>query len=108
MSQQQSSSERSDRSPFDLLERWYRAPALLGVLAVMFWTLLQLYGNFVRNRQVHFRGDDPWYHVCETSYLLENYPSTTRSTSSPDFRVDTAPDSSVLSGITSSRSARGS
>ncbi len=76
MSQQQGSSERSDRSPLDLLERWYPVPALLGVLAVMLWTRLQSYGNFVRNGQVYFRGNDPWYHLRETSYLLENYPST--------------------------------
>jgi dolichyl-diphosphooligosaccharide--protein glycosyltransferase len=76
MSQQQGSSERSDRSPLDLLERWYHIPALLGVLAVIPWTRIQLYGNFVRNGQVYFRGNDPWYHLRETSYLLENYPIT--------------------------------
>ena len=59
MSQQQGSSERSDRSPLDLLERWYHIPALLGVLAVILWTRLQSYENFVRNGQVYFRGNDP-------------------------------------------------
>ena len=76
MSQQQDPSEGSDRSPLDLLERWFHVPALVGVLAVMLWTRTRSYGNFVQNGEVYFRGNDPWYHLRETTYLMENWPTT--------------------------------
>jgi len=65
----------SDRSPADLLKRWYHVPVLLGVFAFMLWTRLQSYGNFVQNGEVYFRGNDPWYHFRETMYIMENYPN---------------------------------
>ena len=64
-----------DRSPSDLLKRWYHVPVLLGVFAFMLWTRLQSYGNFVRNGEVYFRGNDPWYHFRETMYIMQNYPN---------------------------------
>ncbi|RLM70772.1 oligosaccharyl transferase, archaeosortase A system-associated [Halorubrum sp. Atlit-8R] len=66
----------SDSSPSDLLARWYHVPVLLGVVAFMLWTRLRSYGNFIQNGEVYFRGNDAWYHLRTTSYLLENYPST--------------------------------
>ena len=69
MNQQWGSSEGSDRSPLDLLERWYHIPALLDVLAVILWTRLQSYENFVRNGQVYFRGNDPLsYHSTSSRF----------------------------------------
>ena len=65
----------SDRSPADLLARWYHVPVLLGALAFMLWTRLQSYGNFIQDGQVYFRGNDPWYHLRETSYIMANYPN---------------------------------
>ncbi|MFC7324177.1 oligosaccharyl transferase, archaeosortase A system-associated [Halorubrum rutilum] len=76
MSQQQDSSEGSGSSPLDLLEQWYHVPVLLGTFAFMLWTRLRSYGNFVRNGEVYFRGNDAWYHLRETKYLLENWPNT--------------------------------
>ncbi|MFD1571404.1 oligosaccharyl transferase, archaeosortase A system-associated [Halorubrum laminariae] len=76
MSQQQDLSERSDRSPLDLLKRWFHVPVLVGVFAVMLWTRIRSYGNFVRDGEVYFRGNDAWYHLRETTYLMENWPST--------------------------------
>ncbi|MFC5134560.1 MULTISPECIES: oligosaccharyl transferase, archaeosortase A system-associated [Haloferacaceae] len=76
MSQQQDSSEESGSSPLDLLERWYHVPALVGILALMLWTRTRSYGNFIQNGEVYFRGNDPWYHLRETNYLLENWPNT--------------------------------
>ncbi|OYR80746.1 MFS transporter [Halorubrum sp. E3] len=66
----------SDSSPSDLLARWYHIPVLLGVFAFMLWTRLRSYGNFIQNGEVYFRGNDAWYHLRTTNYLLENYPST--------------------------------
>ncbi|MDB2250582.1 oligosaccharyl transferase, archaeosortase A system-associated [Halorubrum ezzemoulense] len=68
--------DESDSSPSDLLARWYHVPVLLGVVAFMLWTRLRSYGNFIQNGEVYFRGNDAWYHLRTTSYLLENYPST--------------------------------
>ena len=71
-------SEQTDTEslPLDTLQRWYHVPILLGVVAFMLWTRLQSYGNFIQNGEVYFRGNDPWYHLRETSYLLENWPNT--------------------------------
>ncbi|MFC6752259.1 oligosaccharyl transferase, archaeosortase A system-associated [Halorubrum tibetense] len=63
-------------SPLALLERWYHVPALLGILVVMLWTRVQSYGSFIVDGDVYFRGNDPWYHYRETTYLLENFPSS--------------------------------
>ncbi|TKX72739.1 oligosaccharyl transferase, archaeosortase A system-associated [Halorubrum sp. GN11_10-6_MGM] len=76
MSQQQNSSEESGSAPLDLLERWFHVPVLVGVFAVMLWTRIRSYGNFVRDGEVYFRGNDAWYHLRETTYLLENWPGT--------------------------------
>ena len=75
MSQRTDTAEEDD-APLDLLERWYHVPALLGILVFMLWTRLRSYGNFVVDGEVYFRGNDPWYHLRETNYLLENWPTT--------------------------------
>ncbi|SDG22230.1 dolichyl-diphosphooligosaccharide--protein glycosyltransferase [Halorubrum xinjiangense] len=67
--------EESDSSPSDLLAPWYHVPVLLGVFAFMLWTRLRSYGNFIANDEVYFRGNDPWYHLRETTYIMENYPN---------------------------------
>ena len=68
--------DESDSSPSDLLARWYHVPALLGVVAFMLWTRVRSYGNFIRNGEVYFRGNDAWYHLRTTNYLLDNWPNT--------------------------------
>ena len=76
MSESNDPLEGSDMSPSDLLARWYHIPALFGVLAFMLWTRVQSYGNFIVDGEVYFRGNDPWYHLRETTYILENWPSS--------------------------------
>ncbi|TKX64767.1 STT3 domain-containing protein, partial [Halorubrum sp. SP9] len=76
MSDSSDSPDGSTPSPVDLLTRWYHVPALLIAVAFMLWTRLRSYGNFVRDGEVYFRGNDAWYHLRETSYLLENWPNT--------------------------------
>ncbi|QAU12264.1 oligosaccharyl transferase, archaeosortase A system-associated [Halorubrum sp. BOL3-1] len=68
--------DESGTSPSDLLARRYHVPALLGIVAFMLWTRLRSYGNFIQNGEVYFRGNDAWYHLRTTNYLLENWPST--------------------------------
>ncbi|MGQ3327600.1 oligosaccharyl transferase, archaeosortase A system-associated [Halorubrum sp. FL23] len=76
MSQQTSTAKGDNGSPLDILQRWYHVPLLLAAVVFMLWTRLQSYGNFIRNGEVYFRGNDAWYHFRETSYLLENWPNT--------------------------------
>ena len=76
MSQESKSSDGSGSDPLDLLEKWYHVPALLGIVVFMLWTRVQSYDNFITDGEVFFRGNDPWYHYRETTYLLENYPNT--------------------------------
>ncbi|WP_049982664.1 oligosaccharyl transferase, archaeosortase A system-associated [Halorubrum sp. BV1] len=76
MSQSNEPPDGSGSSVLEMLKRWYHVPVLLGVLAFMLWTRVQSYGSFVVDGEVYFRGNDPWYHLRETNYLLENWPST--------------------------------
>lgn len=76
MSGTRSSSDTEEMSLLDYFESYYHVPILLGALAFMLWTRLRSYGNFIQNGEVYFRGNDAWYHFRETSYLLENWPST--------------------------------
>ncbi|ELZ53468.1 MULTISPECIES: oligosaccharyl transferase, archaeosortase A system-associated [Halorubrum] len=76
MSAQTDTDEDGERSALDVLQRWYHVPLLLGAVAFMLWTRLRSYGNFTQNGEVYFRGNDPWYHLRETTYLMENYPNT--------------------------------
>ncbi|TKX78687.1 oligosaccharyl transferase, archaeosortase A system-associated, partial [Halorubrum sp. SD626R] len=76
MSDSTETSDDVSRSALDIFERWYHVPALLGVLVFMLWTRLRSFGSFVQNGEVYFRGNDAWYHLRETSYLLENWPNT--------------------------------
>ncbi|MFY4815181.1 STT3 domain-containing protein, partial [Haloarcula sp. AONF1] len=68
--------DKSDTSPSDLFARWYHVPVFLGVVAFMLWTRIRSYGNFIRDGEVYFRGNDAWYHLRETTYLMENWPNT--------------------------------
>ncbi|MFC6613905.1 oligosaccharyl transferase, archaeosortase A system-associated [Halopenitus salinus] len=76
MSDQTEPDDRPGESVLDLLERWYHVPAIVAVLAVMLYSRLRAYDNFIVDGEPYFRGNDPWYHLRETSYLLENWPST--------------------------------
>ncbi|ESS03140.1 MAG: oligosaccharyl transferase, archaeosortase system-associated, partial [uncultured archaeon A07HR67] len=76
MSERTDTVEDGGDSPLELLERWYHIPALLGILVFMLWARVQSYGSFVVDGEVYFRGNDPWYHLRETTYLLENWPNT--------------------------------
>jgi Uncharacterized membrane protein, required for N-linked glycosylation len=44
-------------------------------MAFMLATRLRALSNFQGNG-ITFRGNDPWYHFRETTYLLDNFPST--------------------------------
>ena len=54
---------------------WYHVPALLLAMAWMFWVRMQSYSRFIQDREVLFSGNDAWYHLRETNYIVRNFPS---------------------------------
>jgi len=60
----------------EALKELYHVPVLGAVIAFMLAVRLRALGNFQTNGSVTFRGNDPWYHFRQTSYLLDNFPWT--------------------------------
>ncbi|PSP88891.1 oligosaccharyl transferase, archaeosortase A system-associated [Halobacteriales archaeon QS_4_69_34] len=58
------------------IESFYHVPVLLAVMAFMLWLRVRDWQRFVRDGQVVFSGNDAWYHIRETSYVVRNWPST--------------------------------
>ena len=54
---------------------WYHVPALLLAMAWMFWVRMQSFSRFLQNGEVYFSGNDAWYHLRETNYIVRNFPS---------------------------------
>jgi len=67
--------ESSD-SVLSVFKQWYHVPVLATLMAFMLATRLRALSNFQAGGGITFRGNDAWYHFRETSYLLENFPST--------------------------------
>ncbi|MFC7098333.1 oligosaccharyl transferase, archaeosortase A system-associated [Halobaculum marinum] len=65
-----------EKSVTDVLRDFYHVPVLLAVVAFMLWVRLQSYGNFIRDGQVYFSGNDAWYHLRQVRYTVANWPST--------------------------------
>jgi len=63
----------------EALKELYHVPVLGAVIAFMLAVRLRALGNFQTNGSVTFRGNDPWYHFRQTSYLLDNFPGRCRS-----------------------------
>lgn len=42
----------------------------------MFWVRMQKYSQFIRNGEVYFSGNDAWYQLRETNYIVRNFPFT--------------------------------
>ncbi|MFB6077363.1 MAG: oligosaccharyl transferase, archaeosortase A system-associated [Halarchaeum sp.] len=64
------------RSVLELAGDWYPVPVLALVMAFMAWVRAQSWQNFVRNGQVFFSGNDPWYHYRSVAYVVHHWPRT--------------------------------
>ncbi|WP_435096237.1 oligosaccharyl transferase, archaeosortase A system-associated [Halarchaeum sp. P4] len=64
------------RSVLDLAADWYQVPVLALLMAFMLWVRAQSWQQFVRNGQVFFGGNDPWYHYRNTMYTVKHWPQT--------------------------------
>jgi len=69
------SETESRLSARSVLKQWYHVPVLVALMAFMLATRLRALDNF-QGSGVLFRGNDPWYHFRETTYILDNFPST--------------------------------
>ncbi len=66
----------SERPLATRLEEIYHLPVLVGLFGFMIYIRTQALDNFQTGDGPLFRGNDPWYHFRETSYLLDHFPST--------------------------------
>ncbi|NHN58908.1 MULTISPECIES: oligosaccharyl transferase, archaeosortase A system-associated [Halorussus] len=79
MSQQTEQVEDSTdtaESVLDSFEDWYHVPVLAAAIAFMLWVRLQSYGQFIRDGEVYFAGNDAWYHLRQVQYTVHNWPAT--------------------------------
>ncbi|MGB9986000.1 oligosaccharyl transferase, archaeosortase A system-associated [Salarchaeum japonicum] len=58
------------------LRQYYQYPALLLVLAFMFWVRAKSWDAFTQNGEVYFSGNDAWYHFRMVEYTVSEWPST--------------------------------
>ncbi|WP_276301340.1 oligosaccharyl transferase, archaeosortase A system-associated [Halorussus lipolyticus] len=63
-------------SVLDSFEDWYHVPVLAAAMAFMLWVRLQSYGQFIRDGEVFFAGNDAWYHFRQVQYTVQNWPAT--------------------------------
>ncbi|AKH97999.1 oligosaccharyl transferase, archaeosortase A system-associated [Halanaeroarchaeum sulfurireducens] len=59
-----------------LLEDWYHLPVLTLIFAFMVWVRQRSWSNFVVDGEVYLGGNDPWYHLRQITYTVQNYPAT--------------------------------
>jgi len=68
------------RTRSDTLRDWvvgyYHYPTLVLLFVFAFWTRIVKWERFVRGGDVFFAGNDPYYHLRSTQYVVENWPAT--------------------------------
>ncbi|NHN41085.1 oligosaccharyl transferase, archaeosortase A system-associated [Halorubellus sp. JP-L1] len=65
-----------ESSVVDLFREYYHVPVLAALLAFMLWLRVLPAENFIRPDGIYFSGNDAWYHLRETSYVVHNWPFT--------------------------------
>jgi oligosaccharyl transferase (archaeosortase A-associated) len=60
----------------EYLREEYQVPILALLMAFMLWVRTRSYDRFVRDGEVFFSGNDPYYHIREVSYTVRNWPAT--------------------------------
>jgi len=72
----QLSGETESKAVVTLLAEYYHYPVLLVLVGFAFWNRIRHWSNFVVDGEVFFRGNDPYYHLRSTRYVVENFPQT--------------------------------
>jgi len=68
--------EEETEALVDWLLNYYHYPVLLVFVAFAFWNRARNYSNFIVDGEILYRGNDPWYHMRSTEYIIENPPQT--------------------------------
>ncbi len=66
----------SEDSFSEIILNWFHVPLLAILMGVMFWLRTRTYDQFIRNDQILFSGNDPWYHLRMVRYTVKNWPWT--------------------------------
>ncbi|ERH09825.1 MAG: putative membrane protein required for N-linked glycosylation [halophilic archaeon J07HX64] len=74
--QDQLGGEGETKALVDWLAKYYHYPVLLAVIGFALWNRVRNYSNFIVNDEILYTGNDPWYHMRSTEYVINNFPET--------------------------------
>jgi len=74
--QDQLGGEDETRALVDWLAEYYHYPVLLFVIGFALWNRVRNYSNFIVDGEILYSGNDAWYHVRSTEYVINNFPET--------------------------------
>jgi dolichyl-diphosphooligosaccharide--protein glycosyltransferase len=73
---EQLSEESESKAVAALLYEYYHYPALVFLIVFAFWNRIRNWSNFVVDGTVYFSGNEPWYHLRSTQYVVDNNLAT--------------------------------
>ena len=74
--QDQLGGEEETKALVDWLVEYYHYPALLAIVVFAFVNRVRNYSNFIVDGEILYSGNDPWYHMRSTEYVINNFPET--------------------------------
>ena len=74
--QDQLGGEEETKALVDWLVEYYHYPALLAIVVFAFVNRVRNYSNFIVDGEILYSGNDPWYHMRSTEYVISNFPET--------------------------------
>ena len=74
--QDQLGGEEKTKSLVDWLVEYYHYPVLLVVVGFALVNRVRNYSNFIVNGEILYSGNDAWYHMRSTEYVINNFPET--------------------------------
>ena len=73
---EQLSEESETKAVAAWLHEYFHYPVLVVLIVFAFWNRIRNWSNFVVDGTVFFGGNDPWYHLRSTEYVVENNLAT--------------------------------
>jgi dolichyl-diphosphooligosaccharide--protein glycosyltransferase len=58
------------------LARYYHYPVLFLLVVFTFWNRIRNFGSYIIDGKVYLSGNDPYYHLRSTTYVVRNFPET--------------------------------
>ncbi|MFW6384791.1 MAG: oligosaccharyl transferase, archaeosortase A system-associated [Halodesulfurarchaeum sp.] len=65
----------SSEDVLETVRDYYHVPVLLAIVGAMMWIRAQAAENFRVDGQIYFGGNDPWYHLRQVEYTVQNWPA---------------------------------